>query len=464
MKFIFPLLALVIFIPPSLALADHETSSKLLKETEELLAAHDDSAVFDGLNQRQDILYDVLAKAYANNATLKAARAELLVTREQLPQAQAGFKPTLSADVDVIFTDTQTDGQSFISSEGGNTSKSATLNLSQPLYRGGRTLADIRAAKNIITAQELALSATEQGILYDVAVAYVELVQSKAILALNENNKSLAARELERAENGFKVGELTRTDVSQAKARLAEARAQIIQAESSFDSAVAVYQQLVDETKLPFIAFPAKKLELPASLKEALALAETNNRTILQSKFIAAAAEDDVDSQFGVLLPEVSAIGQLNKTYDPTDFIDDQRQASVGLSASIPLYQAGATRSRVREAKHRANQRYLQMTEAHQQMRQEIITTWKNLRAAEAEIKARSSQIDAARVAREGVHYETEFGERTLLDVLDSNQELLNAQVNYVQAQGNEIIARFALARNLGVLVPQKLGFSGVAP
>ncbi len=438
--------------------------SSLLKETEELLLEHNNQPVFDGLDQRQDTLYDVLAIAYQNNASLKAARAELLAVQEQLPQAQAGFKPTITAGADITYSNTKTDGQSFVSSDGGNTAKSASLNLNQPLYRGGRTMADIRAAKNIITAQQLGLSATEQAVLYDVAVAYINLVQNKAILALNENNKSLAARELERAENGFKVGELTRTDVSQAKARLAEAEAEIINAEAAYDSAVAIYQQLVNETKLPLIAFPARKLSLPTSLKEALLLAETNNRSILQAKFIAGAAQDSVDSQFGALLPEISAIGQLNKTYDPTDFIDDQRQASIGLSASIPLYQAGAARSRVREAKHRANQRHVQMTEAHQQVRQEIITTWKNLRAAEAEIKARTIQVEAARIAREGVHYETEFGERTLLDALDSNQELLNAQVNLVQAQGNEIIARFALARNLGVLVPQKLGFSGIKP
>ena len=148
----------------------------------------------------------------------------------------------------------------------------------------------------------------------------------------------------------------------------------------------------------------------------------------------------------------------------PNDFLDEQQQLTAGINASIPLYEAGATRSRLRQAKKTANQRYLEILNAQNMTRQEVISLWNSLRAAEAEIKARQTQVEAARIAREGVHYETELGERTILDTLDSNQELLDAQVNLVIAKRNEVVGRFALARSLGLLVPQKLGFNTINP
>lgn len=420
--------------------------------------------IFDDLDRTNDGLYEALDLAYENNPTLRAARAELLAVKEQLSQAQSGFKPTITADADVTHTDTDTEGTSFISSDGKNTSKSASLNLSQPLFRGGSTVANISQAKNIITAQNLSLSAVEQGILYDTAVAYMNVLRDKAILGLNENNRLLVSRELEQAQNRFIVGELTRTDVSQSEARLANAEAEVINAHGNYKSTIAIYKQIVGSPPSIDMGYPAKTFPLPDSLNQAISIAETNNRQVLQAKFINAAAENSVDSVFGELLPQISAIGRLNKTYDASDFIEEQRQSSIGVSASIPLYQAGATRSRVREAKKRANQRYLQILSARDQAKQETISNWAALKAAQAEIRARRSQIVAARIAREGVHYEIEFGERTTLDALDANQELLNAQVSLVSAKRNEVVARFALGRSLGLLVPQNLGFSTINP
>lgn len=420
--------------------------------------------IFEQYNETNDGLYESLAIAYQNSPALRAARAELLAVNEQLDQAQSGLKPTVTANTDVTYTDTETEGQSFITSDGGNTSKSASLNVEQPIFRGGSTIADIRQAKNTISAQQLLLSETEQSYLYDTAVAYMNVLQSRAILALNNNNRDLIARELERAEDGFKVGELTRTDVSQSEARLADAKAKIIRAEADLRSAIAVYTEKVGIVPPGDIAYPETQLFLPQTLEEALSYAGSNNRNVLQAKFTNAAAEDQIDSIQGELLPQLSAQGSLSKVYDQSDFIDEQEQTSVGLSASIPLYQAGATRSRIREAKKRANQRYMQILEAQNRAKQETISHWQNLKAADAEIRARQTQIEAARIASEGVHYEVEFGERTILDALNASQELLDARVNLIIAKRNKVVAEFALARTLGLLVPQKLGFSTINP
>lgn len=446
------------------AIAQEKDSSPIVGAPISISLDHDDQSILDAVNTTNESLYEALALAYQNNPTLLAARAELAVVEEQLDQAQAGFKPTITAEADVTHTDTDTEGQSFITGDGGNTSKTASLNLNQPLFRGGTTTANVSAAKNTITAQALALSAAEQGVLYDVAVAYMNVLRDKAVLELNQNNRRLVSRELEQAQNRFTVGELTRTDVSQSEARLAEADAAVINANGNFKSAIAVYRRLVGSPPPINIGYPVQKFNLPETLEEAINLAESNNRDVLQSKFVAAAARNNIDSVFGELLPQVSAIGRLNKSYDPSDFIEEQRDGSVGIAASIPLYQAGATRSRVREAKKRANQRHIQILETQNQARQDVISHWEQFEAARAETRARELQIKAARIAREGVHYETEFGERTTLDSLNANQELLDAQVNYIKAKRGEVVARFALARSLGILVPQNLGFSTITP
>ena len=423
-----------------------------------------DRDLLDSFEKNNDSLYEALGLAYQNNPTLRAARAELLAVEEQLPQAQAGFKPTITAEGDATHTNTKTEGNSFISSDGSDFSQSAAVNLNQPLFRGGSTIADISEAKNTINAQLLSLSATEQSILYDSAVAYMNVLRDQAILKLNKNNHDLVKRELEQARNRFRVGELTRTDVSQSEARLANANAEVINANGVLKSSAAIFRQVIGTAPPYNMAYPKTTLALPNTLEEVLSLAESNNRAILQAKFQNAAAEDSVDSIFGELLPQISAVGRLSKVYDQTDFLEEQRQESIGVSASIPLYEAGSTRSRIREAKKRANQRYIQIIEAQDQARQEALSNWETLQAAQAETKARQAQIEASRIAREGVHYEAEFGERTTLDALDANQELLDAQVSYITAKRNEVVARFALARSLGLLVPQNLGFSTINP
>lgn len=416
--------------------------------------------------QAQDkiTLFDALALAYENNATLHAARMEYKVTQEQLPLAQTGFKPTITGDADVTYSYTDTTGQSFITSDGGNTSKSGTLNLKQPLFKGGSTLANVRSAKNTITAQSLSLSETEQKTLYDAAVAYMDLLQSSAIVELNQQNIKLVSQELERAEAGFDVGELTRTDVSQAKARLANAEADLISVRGNFEKAKAVYERIIGRPVLGKVDYPDKQIFLPETLNDAVSYAESNNRNVLRAKFVTMAARDDVDSVKGELLPQISALSSAGRVYDQSDFIDEQDRLTVGINASIPLYEAGATQVRMREAKKRANQRYLEVIEARQLAKEEAVANWETLQAARAEIKARESQIEAARVAQEGVQYEVELGERTILDKLNANQELMDAEVNLATAKRNEIVAQFALAQVLGLLVPQNLGFSSINP
>lgn len=422
------------------------------------------NSIVSVLENKNNNLYDALKLAYQNNPSLRAARQEYLATEEDIIQAQAGFKPNISASADVIYTHTETQGSSFITTEGGNVSKAGTVEVEQPLFKGGTTHYNVRGAKKRVSAQALRLSEIEQGVLNDSSVAYMNILRDQAVLKLNENNYDLVARELERAQNRFQVGELTRTDVSQSEARLAEADAELINAKGQYKASVAAYQQIIGEVPTGNPALPLSRLSLPDSLAEAIELGLSNNRMVLQSEFMESSSKEDIGSIRGELLPQISAVGRLDQVFDQSDFVDEQTRAALGVEASIPLYKGGELRSRLRAAQKTANQRRSETQQVKNEARQEVISNWEALETARAAAKARQSQMKAARVAREGVLYEAEFGERTTLDALNANQELFDAQVAYITARRDEVVAEFALARTLGVLVPQNLGFSTINP
>lgn len=420
-----------------------------------LSSSHAREAQHAAQDQEMDMQF-ALRHAYRNNPVLIAARSELKATHELLPQAYAGWKPTISSEASL--TNTEIDGSNFGGGD-GSTARDLVLSLDQPLWRGGRTFAQTAAARHTIRAQGAALRSTEQSVLLDAAAAYMDVVRDQALLDLSLGNQDVIAKQLEATQDRFDVGEITITDVSQAKARLARAESDVITARGDLHSSYAVFEELIGLTPKR-LAGPDMALTLPESLDEAVLVAEQSNPRILAAFHSHKASEEDVDDVFGELLPEIGAFGSWNKTYDPSPgLIDEQTTKSIGLSASIPLYQAGAVRSRVRQAKHTANQRYIEILDVKRQVRQEVISAWSDWRAAQSEINSRSAQVEASQVAQEGVRAEATVGSRTVLDTLDADQELLDAQVALVTARRNEVVARFTLLSTLGLLSPQTLGF-----
>ena len=381
------------YIAPSVWAMEEGTPVSVVPETSGAEQTDEDPEVWRENMETGDLLYRVLLQTYENNPTLQAARMELGAVREALPQARSGFFPTVSADADVLYVDTEEEGgASGESDDGGNTSAEAGVNLSQPLYRGGRTVSSIRAANHTIAAQEAILHGLVQQILLDAATAYMDVRRDAALVRLGENNRDVIARELDSTRERFRVGELTRTDISQAEARLAEAEAELVNARGALRSSRAVYVRLAGvppETTMPY---PDARLPLPEGAEDVAVLAEQASPDVLRAMYESAAAEEDIDTVFGELLPEVSLTGGLSQAYDPQPgILDERRQASVGISASIPLYQSGAVRSRVRAARQTASQRTVQVIEKRRMVRQEAISNWEDLKAAEAEIRSREA-------------------------------------------------------------------------
>ena len=401
-------------------------------------------------------LYDAMRYAYDHSSTIRAARQELLAVQENLPQAQAGFKPTAGASAGV--TKTWLDSSPVATSD-GSLEKDIGVSISQPIYRGGRTVSGISNAKNGIMAQRALLNAIEAQVLLDVVTAYMNVLRDQTLLELATNNRDVIGKQLDATNARFDVGDVTRTDVSQAKARMADAASSIITARGQLQSSCAIYQQVVG---LPVgrLSMPKMVMPIPESLDASVDMALTYNPNVIASQFIQDAAKDNIDVIGGELLPTVGLGAGITKAYDPSPgTLRDQTIKSVGLTASIPLYEAGSVRSRVRQAKNIAGQREVEVIRSKDAARELTVSSWENFQAAKAEIESRKEQVKANAIAREGVHKEAELGTRTILDALNADQELLNSRSALVTARRDEVVARYTLASAIGLMNPNAAGF-----
>ena len=405
-------------------------------------------------------LQEALLRTYLESPELAAARAEFRSVQEQLPQAQAGFKPTVTAEAGITATDLA--GSNFGAAD-GSTEKSFGIRLDQPVFRGGRTVAQIGAARYVIEANLAQLIDLEQDVLLRSTTVYLDIARDRALLDLAQNNFKVLAEELTATEQRFKFGELTKTDVSQAKARLAAAEANIIEARGAISRSEARFFQLINQSP-ENIEAPDLALEMPENLDEAIVVAEHSSPLIIYARSVYEASKRDIGDVFGGLLPEINLFSAFNRSFDPPPgLIDETTSRSVGLVASIPLYKGGADRSRLRAAKHVKNQRSLEVVEAKREVRRLVTEEWQDYQTAKSQITSRTAQVEAAAIAEEGTRKEAEFGARTVLDTLDAQQEHLDARVALVTAEHDDLVARFALLKAMGLLTPETLGFGDQA-
>lgn len=400
-----------------------------------------------------DSLNEALIEAYTTNPTLEAARANLRATNESVPQAKAGFRPTVSA--------TGTTGRSRTESNSTTkrtyrTPSSATVTLSQPLFNGGATMYGVSAAENTVYAARWRLLATEQQILQSAATSYMNVLRDQAVLDLNVNSEQVLMRQLEATQDRFRVGEITRTDVNLAQARLAGATADRIQAEGAYESSLANFVNVVGRMPTEMQA-PTMTFVLPKSYDETLKEALDANPTIMAAQFDEIAAEDAIVVARSSLLPSVSLSGSAGRALNASSPNTWSNTGSAAVSVTVPLYQGGAEYSKLRAAKQSAAAARLTADQAKRTVTEQSRQAWQSLKTARARSESIQTQVNAAQVALEGVEREAGVGSRTLLDVLDSEQELLDARVNLVSSQTQEIIASVQLLSAVGRLTAQDL-------
>ncbi len=402
-------------------------------------------------------LPDALARAYQSNPTLEAERARLRFTDEGVPQALSDWRPTVtvSGSYGAKRSNSTTNGPANKSAD-VTQPLTGSLTITQNVYKGGRIAAATQQAENNVKADRARLFATEQTVLFDTATAYADVVRDAAVLELNQNNEVVLWRQLQATQDRFQVGEVTLTDVSQAESRLARAQAERIAAEGRLSTARAIFQNLVGLA--PTSLQPAEPLTgIPATLKSAIEQTKRNNFNILRARYVERSAGNKVRIVSGELLPTVSINGSLEANDETTKDRSASEKMSIIAKITMPLYSSGSVRSRIRAAKQTVSQRRDESSQAVRNAVQNTTAAWQTLETGRAQIRAYSQSVKAAEIALEGLREEAKVGSRTLLDVLDAEQELLDARVGLVTAKRDELVASFQIRRALGNLTAAKL-------
>jgi len=401
-------------------------------------------------------LEQALADAYLNNPTLRSQRASLRAIDENVAIAESGWRPRVSAGASAGTTLSDVASRSRQTQLLGPNSQSLTV--TQPVFQGFRTVAGIRQAENQVRAGRAQLHVTEQSVLLDGVTAYLNVVRDQAVLQLTVNNEQVIRRQLEATQDRFRVGEVTRTDVAQAQSRLALATAQRVASEGNLQASRGTYQRVIGSFP-GILQQPAPKLSLPGTRDEAISTAAANNPNVVAAQFSERAAQANVTVTTGQLLPEVNVQGQLARS-DTLGGLNNGFQESAQVTAvlTVPLYSSGSVEAQVRQAKQVAGQRRIQIEEQRNLSVESAITSWEGWISAKAQIVSFTEQVEASRIALDGVRQENTVGSRTVLDVLDAEQEYLNAQVSLVRAQRDELVARYQLYSSIGRLTARNLG------
>ncbi len=391
-------------------------------------------------------LQDALVSAYLTNSDLASERAALRATDELVPQALSGWRPTLSINSNAIHNDIDRSGDSH-----NFNTLSTGLALQQELYSGGETVANTQRAERLVRSERARLEATEQTVLLQAVTAYTDVVAAQAVLDFAVQNESRLRRQLQATQDRFRVGEVTRTDVAQADARLSGAIADRVSAEGNLQAAKATYRQVINQEPVK-LEVPGPLAGLPATEDEAHQLAEVGNPNIVAAQFNLAAARADVSVAEAALLPRLSIRGELTYSKDPSVNVDSERDASIGANLTVPLYQGGGEYARVRQTKQTVRQRQDDLESTFRSVRDEVTNSWEALITATTQIDSRSAQVRANEIAVEGARQEALVGQRTTLDVLDQESDLFSSQVDLVQSRRDQVVASYRLKAAVGEL------------
>jgi outer membrane protein len=450
---------MLLFYPnfPGPAFLRSEGLSPMSFTTRSILLA---SALAFSLPAQAGTLREALQKAYATNPTLSGARAQQRANDENSPIARSRGLPSLNASGSYT-ENLQRSSSSFISPERQAT---AGLTLAVPIYQGGAVRNSIRGADARIEAGRANLRDTEASLFSQVVAAYMDVIRDSAIVQLQTKNVGVLRVNLEATRDRFQVGDLTRTDVAQSEARLALARSQLESAQAQLITSREQYIRLVGE--------PADNLEpppplpnLPTSPQTAVTVALDNNPGLLAAVRQRDAARFDVGVARAERLPTLSAVGTANYV----DYLgtlgagasQTSRSAGAGLQATIPLFQGGRPAAQVRQAQARESQAIEGVTEVERGVVAQTRAAYASWQASNEVIVSSQSAVDANTLSLEGVRAENSVGNRSILDILNAEQELLNSQVQLVTARRNSYVSGFSLLASMGQAEARDLGLEG---
>ena len=417
-----------------------------------------------------DTLQEALTQAYINNPTLEAARAGQRATDENVQIERAAGLPSVEGTAAVTEFIKQR-STSFFTPDRALT---AGVDLGVPIYSGGAVKNSIRAAKERVEAGRADLRGTESAIFTRVVAAYMDVLRGQALVALSANQVDVLGVNVQATSDRFEIGDLTRTDVAQSQARLAIAQGDLRSAQANLIAAREDYIALVGEAPTDLQA-PPPLPGLPASVETAVDIALESNPDLIAARERAAAAGYDIEVAGSSRLPRISvfagydydnylgsvADGPLDPT-DPDSPLVPSTQtataATAGVSLRVPLFQGGRPAALQRQATARATAALEQVIAAERDVIAQVRAAYSSWQASLAIIESSQSAVDAAALSLEGVRAENSIGNRTILDVLNAEQELLQSRVQLVTARRNAYVAGFSLLAAMGRAEARDLG------
>jgi outer membrane protein len=407
-----------------------------------------------------ETLAGAMAKAYTHNSDLNSARAGVRVTDENVPIAKSGYRPIIAGTGALDYTFTKQRGTRL-------TTGSFGVQIQQILFDGFQTRNNTLTAEARVRAAFESLRNTEENTLFNAASAYMDVIRDRQIAVLRQQNLAFLEEQVRAARSRFEVGEGTRTDVAQAEASRAEAVAQLASARAQALTSAAVYHQVIGEEPGK-LASPAPAKGLPKGVESAIVIANAEHPAILATLYLVDAAGFAVKSAEGALLPQLSATGQWVRNYSntsptPSALFDNNGtfdSLTAGLALTVPIYQGGRVSAQVRQSKESLGQARIEVDSTRDQVRSAVVAAWSQYQAAQENVSANRDAVSAAQLALAGVIEERKVGQRTTLDVLNSQADVITAQINLASSERDVVVASYAILSAVGHLTATRIGLA----
>ncbi len=404
-----------------------------------------------------DNLTDAFIGAYNTSGLLEQNRALLRAADEDVAIAVSALRPIINWTVRVSQDYTRTTTSGIVVRNEPSTFFTG-LTLAQLIYDGGFSILGKQSAQEIVLSTRQSLIDVEQAILFRAANAYLNVVLQEETVQIQVNDVDVSAEELRASRDRFEVGEVTRTDVALSEAQLASSQADLAVARGNLSTAQAEYVNAVG--KLPGATAGQPSLpSLPRSEAEAISFARRNHPAILAAQHEVRALDLQVQQQRANLGPNVTlnADAGITESYDNDD---DTENASVSLNFNQPIYAGGRLAASVRRAMATRDASRANLLNVQKDITQGVSEAYANFQAASASLRASTEQVRASQVAFDGIREEATLGARTTLDVLNAQQDLLDAQLNEVASRTERSRAAYQLLQAQGLLTAERLGLA----
>lgn len=408
-----------------------------------------------------DTINGALAGAYNNNPTLNAQRAATRAADEGIAIAKSGYRPTITANANIGLSRTASNNPATALSPGNTVTELAPgsfgVVVNQTLWDSYLTQNSVEAARAAVRASQEALRNAEQNILFNAASAYLDVDRDRSILSFQRRNLEFLNEQVRSEQARFDVGEATRTDVAQARASRAAAEAQVSTAAANLRSSEAVYRQIIgnDPGKLSPVKGVAKLV--PRSVKGAMPIALAEHPAIKSTEHVVDQALYNVKTAESGLLPRVDLQGQVTRGFDQSANASVTESSSITATLSVPIYQGGSQSATIRQNKEVLGQRRIQVDESVDSVRAAVVSAYSQYEGALAALQANRAQLEAANLALSGAVEERKVGQRTTLDVLDTQTQVINAQIALANSSRNLKVAGYAILSAIGRLNAKRL-------